>query len=68
MILIKAISVLGHSKPLEFVIVKDIFSYIDTRGDGYIDMHEWMEAFRRIEIPIDPDVIYQQHIILSSAI
>ena len=28
-------------------------------------MHEWMTTFRRIEIPIDPDVQNLQHIVLN---
>lgn len=33
-----------------FIIIKDLFNYIDTKKDGYIDIHEWMEAFKRIEV------------------
>lgn len=31
-------------------IIKDIFEFIDIRKDGVIDMHEWMETFRKIDV------------------
>lgn len=35
----------------DFLVMKDLFDFIDTKRDGYIDMHEWMETFKRVEIP-----------------
>ena len=35
----------------DFLVMKDLFDFIDTKRDGYIDIHEWMETFKRIEIP-----------------
>lgn len=46
-----------------FIIVKDLFNYIDTRGDGYVDIHEWMQTFKRIEVPIVSD--HLMHVVLN---
>ena len=48
------LSVMSGDEMLSFVIVKDLFNYIDTKRDGYIDIHEWMETFRRIEVSFLP--------------
>ena len=54
---------MSTEKEPSFIIVKDLFNYIDTKRDGYIDMHEWMEAFKRIEVPIKS--AHLQHIVLN---
>lgn len=33
-----------------FPIIKDLFDFIDIRRDGIIDMTEWMQSFRLIEV------------------
>ena len=33
-----------------FAIIKDLFDLIDIRGDGHLDIHEWMQSFRRVEV------------------
>jgi hypothetical protein len=33
-----------------FNIVKDLFDYIDMRKDGVLDIHEWMQSFRKLEV------------------
>lgn len=52
----------GEEMP-SFIILKDLFNYIDTKRDGYIDIHEWMETFRRIEVPIKS--AHLQHVVLN---
>ena len=49
--LVKCLAVMAGEQMPTFIIVKDLFNYIDTKRDGYIDLHEWMETFKRIEIP-----------------
>lgn len=50
--IMKVLSVMSGEPVPDFIIVKDLFNYIDTKRDGYIDLHEWMETFKRIEVPI----------------
>ena len=61
--MIKHLSVMSSDTMPTFIVVKDLFNYIDTKRDGYIDIHEWMETFRRIEVPIKS--AHQQHIVLN---
>lgn len=39
----------GEDTP-SFVLVKDLFNYFDSRGDGVIDINEWLQIFKRIEV------------------
>jgi Ca2+-binding EF-hand superfamily protein len=33
-----------------FSIIKDIFDFIDIRRDGIIDINEWMQTFKSVEV------------------
>jgi hypothetical protein len=46
-----------------FAVLKDLFSFFDKRKDGYIDQSEWLETFKRIEMPIHSNFL--QHIVLN---
>jgi Ca2+-binding EF-hand superfamily protein len=46
-----------------FAVLKDLFSFFDKRKDGYIDQSEWLETFKRIEMPIHSSFL--QHIVLN---
>jgi len=35
-----------------FSIIKDIFDFIDIRRDGIIDMNEWMQTFKSVEVTL----------------
>jgi len=37
-----------------FPIIKDLFDFLDIRKDGIIDMNEWMQSFRLIEVQSFP--------------
>jgi Ca2+-binding EF-hand superfamily protein len=52
----------GDGNP-PFIIVKDLFNYFDSKRDGYVDLNEWMETFKRIEVPIKSD--HLMHIVLN---
>jgi hypothetical protein len=41
---------LSREDPPSFAIIKDLFDFIDLRRDGIIDMNEWMQSFRLIEV------------------
>ncbi|KAL4466773.1 hypothetical protein ABPG74_010370 [Tetrahymena malaccensis] len=45
---------LSQSELPSLPIIKDIFEFIDIRRDGVIDIHEWMETFRKIEVDQSP--------------
>ena len=47
--LLKNLSIFSKEEMPSFVIIKDLFDYIDMRKDGAIDIHEWMQSFRKIE-------------------
>ena len=52
------------SEPLpSFAVIKDLFNYFDKRKDGFIDQREWLETFKRIEVPIKSE--HLQHIVLN---
>lgn len=34
---------------LVFPMIKELFDYIDCRQDGVIDIHEWMQTFKKIQ-------------------
>jgi len=52
------------SEPVpSFAVTKDLFNYFDKRRDGFIDQKEWLETFKRIEVPIKSE--YLQHIVLN---
>lgn len=46
-----------------FAVLKDLFSYFDKRKDGFIDQREWLETFRRIEVPIKSEFL--KHVVLN---
>ena len=48
--LLKASASMSAEKMVEFVVVKDLYNYIDSRADGHVDLSEWMEAFKKIEV------------------
>ena len=39
----------GEQQPV-FAVVKELFDFIDRRQDGVIDINEWMQSFKRIEV------------------
>ena len=39
----------GDEQPV-FAIMKELFDFIDCRQDGVIDIHEWMQSFKRIQV------------------
>ena len=41
-----------REEPPPFSIIKDLFDFIDIRKDGFIDLSEWMQSFRMIEVTI----------------
>lgn len=43
---------LAREETPSFPLIKDMFDFIDIRKDGIIDMNEWMQSFRIIEVPI----------------
>ena len=45
-----AIINMSGEDPINFVIMKDLFNYIDIKRDGFIDLHEWLQTFKRIEV------------------
>lgn len=34
-------------------MIKELFDYIDCRQDGVIDIHEWMQTFKKIKVNIN---------------
>lgn len=46
-----------------FTVLRDLFNYFDKRRDGFIDLREWLETFKRIEVPIKNDFL--KHIVLN---
>jgi hypothetical protein len=46
-----------------FTVLRDLFNYFDKRRDGFIDIREWLETFKRIEVPIKNDFL--KHIVLN---
>jgi hypothetical protein len=48
--LIVKLSQLAREESPSFPIIRDLFDYIDLRRDGIIDMNEWMQSFRLIEV------------------
>lgn len=41
---------LDREEAPSFPLIKDMFDFIDIRRDGIIDMSEWMQSFRLIEV------------------
>ena len=48
--LIVKLAQLAREESPSFSIIRDLFDYIDLRRDGIIDMNEWMQSFRLIEV------------------
>lgn len=46
-----------------FSVLRDLFNYFDKRRDGFIDQREWLETFKRIEVPIKSE--HLKHIVLN---
>jgi hypothetical protein len=46
-----------------FVVLRDLFNFFDKRKDGFIDQREWLETFKRIEVPIKSE--HLKHIVLN---
>lgn len=36
----------GEKRPA-FNVIKDLFEHIDIRKDGVLDLHEWLNTFKR---------------------
>ena len=41
---------ISGEEPPSFSIIKDLFDFIDIRKDGIIDLNEWMQTFKMIEV------------------
>ncbi len=37
-----------------FSMIKELFDFIDCRQDGVVDIHEWMQTFKKINVPSLP--------------
>jgi hypothetical protein len=48
--LILKLAALAREEVPSFSIIRDLFDYIDIRRDGIIDMNEWMNYFKLIEV------------------
>jgi hypothetical protein len=46
-----------------FTVLRDLFNFFDKRRDGFIDQREWLETFKRIEVPIKSE--HLQHVVLN---
>jgi Ca2+-binding EF-hand superfamily protein len=44
------LSQLANQPSPSFPVTRDLFNYLDVRGDGVIDLTEWMQGFKRIEV------------------
>jgi hypothetical protein len=53
--LITRLSELAKEEVPPFPIIRDLFDFLDIRKDGIIDMTEWMQSFRLIEVTISFD-------------
>ena len=42
--------IISKEEPPSFTIIKDLFDFIDIRKDGIIDLNEWMQTFKMIEV------------------
>ena len=51
------LSMLARDPTPSFAIIKDIFDFIDIRRDGIIDLNEWMQTFRGVEVCLLPPPI-----------
>lgn len=50
--MVTKLSQLAREDAPSFSLIKDMFDFIDIRRDGIIDMNEWMQSFRLIEVYI----------------
>lgn len=50
--MMQKLALLAREDPPSFSIIRDLFDYIDIRRDGIIDMNEWMNSFKLIEVSI----------------
>lgn len=49
--LVNKLHSLANEPAPSFTVVKDLFELIDIRSDGYLDIKEWMNSFRRNDKP-----------------
>lgn len=61
--MMKKLSSYSEDPLLPFTVLRDLFNYFDKRRDGFIDQREWLETFKRIEVPIKSE--HLQHIVLN---
>ena len=54
-------SMSGEVSP-NFVVKKDLFNYFDSKKDGYIDISEWQEVFKRIEVSKNNQLSYKNQL------
>lgn len=47
---INILSQRSNEVPPSYDIIKDLFVFIDLREDGFLDIHEWMQSFRQIDV------------------
>lgn len=45
---------MSAEKAPNFVVKKDLFNYFDSKKDGFIDLTEWQQVFKRIEVSQAP--------------
>ncbi|KRX05153.1 hypothetical protein PPERSA_06787 [Pseudocohnilembus persalinus] len=43
-----------------YSLMRDVFEFIDIRNDGVIDLHEWMESFRKLDSQTQQQRLDQQ--------
>lgn len=48
--MLKKLSLLSSEEEPSFSTMKDLFDFIDIRKDGVVDLHEWMQTFRKIDV------------------
>lgn len=61
--MMKKLASFSEDPLLPFTVLRDLFNFFDKRRDGFIDQREWLETFKRIEVPIKSE--HLQHIVLN---
>lgn len=41
---------MSNEQPPNFVVKKDLYNYFDSKKDGHIDLSEWQQVFKKIEV------------------